>query len=117
MKNLESIILAIKQEIMKNLVNTLCPYKGFKKRICKFKEFWHGQINLPESFDLSEIPTSKSSEITVSFDALVFFDMDGNVKEQSYINGQYGPIVIGYSNKEYYLDFSNSSFSARYDDT
>jgi hypothetical protein len=111
MKNIESITLAIKQEIINHLVNSYCVYKGFNKRICKFKEFWHGQIIFPESFNLSTIPTIGTDEVTVGFDALVQFDMDGNVKEQSYISGQFGPVLISYSNKEYNLDFSRSVLS------
>lgn len=98
MKTIESITLTIKQEIIKSLVDSYCVYKGFKKQICKFKEFWHGQINFQESFDLSEIPTTGTVDVIVSFDALVLFDMDGNIKEQSYVNGQFGPVRISYSN-------------------
>jgi hypothetical protein len=111
MKTIESINLAIKQEIIRNLVDSYCVYKGFNKRIFKFKEFWHGQINYPESFRLSEIPTTGPVDVTVSFDALVQLDMDGNIKEQSYINGHFGPITISYSEMEYHLDFSNSALS------
>jgi hypothetical protein len=111
MKNIESLTLAIKQEIIKNRVDSYCVYKGFNKRICQFREFWHGQITFPGSFNLSDIPTTGPTEVTVGFDALVLIDMDGNVKEQSYINGHFGPVTINYSNMEYHLDFSNSALS------
>lgn len=108
MKNINEIVLAIKMEIRSKVKGCECNYKGQKKRIADFRSF-SNEFEFIEKFDLAEIPISGPVVVNTRFIALVNIDIDGNIKDQSYVKFQYGPLLIDYEAKSYNLDSSQAT--------
>lgn len=111
MKNLDSIVLEIKQIIRARIINCPCRYNGIQKKVAGFKTYSQNGFNFVEKFDLAEVPVTGSINVSVRFNALLLIDIDGNVKTQSYVNGTFGPIEISFSNSEYNIDTNTATIS------
>lgn len=108
MKNLDEIILDIKMQIRSRIPNCNCTYRGLKRKVDSFVSFGPNGFNFIEDFNLAEVPTSGPVTVNIRFTVLARVDIDGNVKAQSYLGGNYGPLTIRYSNSEYAVDHKNA---------
>jgi hypothetical protein len=108
MKNMAEIILEIKMQIRSRIPNCNCTYKGLKRKVDSFVSFGPNGFTFIEAFDLAEVPISGSVTVNIRFTVLARVDIDGNVKAQSYLGGNYGPLTIRYTNSEYVVDHNNA---------
>lgn len=111
MKNLEEIILDAKMQIRSRIVNCNCSYRGINKKVDSFVSFAPIGFNFVENFNLAEVPVSGPITVNIRFNALTRVDIDGNVKAQSYIGGNYGPLIISFDKSEYRLDHSRANLT------
>lgn len=111
MKNLEEIILEAKMQIRSRIVNCNCSYRGLNKKVDSFVSFTPNGFSFVENFNLAEVPVSGPIIVNIRFNALTRIDIDGNVKAQSYLGGNYGPLIISFDKSEYRLDQSTATLS------
>lgn len=108
MKNLNEIVLDIKMQIRSRIPNCNCTHKGLKRKVNSLVSFGPNGFNFIEAFDLAEVPTSGFVTVNIKFTVLARIDIDGNVKAQSYLGGNYGPLTIRFTNSEYVVDHNNA---------
>lgn len=108
MKNLDEIILDIKMQIRSRIPNCNCTLNGLKRKVDTFVSFGPNGFTFIEAFDLAEVPISGSVTVNIRFTVLARVDIDGNVKAQSYLGGNYGPLLIGFVNSEYVVDHNSA---------
>lgn len=110
MKNLDSIILEIKQQIRTRIINCPCRYRGTTKQVVELKSFSQ-ELRFLEKFDLAEVPVSGPIIVNVSYNVLALVDINGNLKSQAYLDGNFGPLTLSFSSSEYHLDTSKATIS------
>jgi hypothetical protein len=109
--NITMITRSIKEEILSRLIGNSFPFKGSTRKISKFRNWYKNGVEMPSSFDLSEIPNKGSQEISVEFFLWVLIELDENTKQQVIINGHFGPVGIAFYNSDYRLEFSEATLS------
>ena len=108
MKNLEEIILDIKMQIRSRIVNCNCTYRGLRKKVDSYVSFAPNGFSFVENFNLEEVPVTGPVTVNIRFNVLARIDIDGNLKSQSYIGGNYGPLTISFNKSEYSIDHTRA---------
>ena len=109
----ERIKSQIKAEIESRLVGTNLKYSNLEKRLISIYDWWSHGFKFKEPLNLAEIPVDGPKEVTVEVTFWGDLDWGGGNRKRHTINGEFGPIVIYFSESNYHLDFSSSNFFLR----